>query len=560
MKIGYTAICALLLLACFAGCSKVLDKKDLGAVNESDIWKDDKLATAYINKLYEDNLPGWNTSDAATSDEAPGGDAVMYGQLTINSFDLWPYDNIRNINILLKNIDGGTLPAATRDLLKGQAFFFRAWRYFQMVRLYGGVPLILEPQQVTDNLAVARTKTSACIGQMVADLDNAAKLLPPSWTGNDAGRITKGAALALKGRILLYYASPQFNPANDPARWQKAYDANKAAKETLEAAGIGLYDKFAGIWLDEMNKEVVFVNRYSYPDKVNDWNAATRPLSEAQNSTGANHPTLEMVNAFPMKNGLPVTDPAAGYDAVHYWRNRDPRFAATIAYNGCPWELSGKAGRRQWNYVGAETQFLSETGFYCKKAVDVSYSKFFTYNSSTDWVEIRFAEVLMNLAECANETGKTGEAYEILKLIRKRAGIEAGGDNLYGLKNGMTTISMRDAVRLERKIEFAYEGKRYWDLRRWKLFEQEMNGKVRHGLVISLLIPQSEFNRIQDTVNLDRNYSRYFKDSLVAVDKVFKIDFKSSYYFYPINTKHLELNGNLKQTNGWDGGAFDPLQ
>jgi hypothetical protein len=560
MKYRYTAIYTLILLIGFTGCSKILEKKDLSAVNQSDVWNDTRLATAFVNKLYADNLPGWDNDIAANSDEAPGGDAITYGQLTINSIDSWPYDAIRNINILLKEIDGGTLSTEIKDPLKGQALFLRAWRYFQLVRLYGGVPLVLEPQQRTDNLLVSRNKTSECISQIVADLDKATGLLPHNWTGNDAGRITKGAAMALKGRVLLYYASPQFNPSNDQARWQTAYDANKAARETLEADGFGLYDNFATMWFNEMNKEVVFVSRYAYPDRVNNWNAATRPLSEAQNATGANHPTLEMVQAFPMKNGLPITDSAAGYNATYYWLNRDPRFNATIAYNGCSWELSGKSGRRQWNYVGAESQGLTQTGFYCKKAVDVSYTPFYTENSSTDWIEIRFAEVLMNLAECANETGKTNEAYDILKAIRNRAGIVAGSSNMYGLKAAMSTAEMRDAIMLERKIEFAYEGKRYWDLRRRKLFEGTLNGTVRHGLVISLKIPQEDFNKIRDTVNLDQRYSIYFKDSLVAVDKVFPINFKSNYYFYAIPTTHLELNSHLQQTLGWEGGAFDPLQ
>ena len=277
MKFRYTVIAALILLTCFTRCNKILDKKDLGAVNQSDVWNDNRLAVAYVNKLYADNLPGWDSDVAANSDEAPGGDAIMYGQLTINSVDQLNYGAIRNINILLKDIDGGTLNTQTKDLLKGQAYFLRAWRYFQMVRLYGGVPIILGPQQLTDNLLVSRNKTSECIAQITSDLDKAASLLPHNWIGDDIGRITKGAAMALKGRVLLYYASPQFNPSNDQARWQKAYDANKTARETLEADGFGLYENFAGIWFNEMNKEGVFVTCQQYHKKGNKGNEATRP-------------------------------------------------------------------------------------------------------------------------------------------------------------------------------------------------------------------------------------------------------------------------------------------
>lgn len=558
MKLRNIIILCILTL-CSVQCKKVLEKNDLSAINQSQVWNDAKLATAYLNNLYADNLPGW-PDVSQYSDDAPGGGEIMYGQLTINSIDDWPYSSIRNNNTLLANVEEGSLDHDTKESLKGQAFFLRAWRYFEMVRLYGGVPLILKPEQLTDSLLASRNKTSECINQIILDLDSAANILPANWTGDDLGRVTKGAALALKGRVLLYYASPQFNPGNLEDRWQNAYNANKEARDFLVANGFGLYESFSNLWFNEMNKSVVFVNRYQYPNRVNTWNAATRPLEEAVNYTGANHPTLERVNAFPMKSGLSISNPASGYDPIHYWLNRDPRFIATIAYNGCDWPLSGKTGRRQWVYVGSQKYAGTETGFYCRKAVDVSYTPFYTQNSSTDWVEIRFAEVIMNLAECANEIGKTDEAYPVLKEIRERAGIDAGSDGMYGLKPEMNKAEMLDAIMLERNIEFAYEGKRYWDLRRRRLFGDMLNGKVRHGYVISLKIPREQFEAIADTVNLDKSYSTYFKDSLVVLDKVFSIDFKDNYYFYAIPQSYLELDSHLEQTNGWPGGSFDPLK
>ena len=118
----------------------------------------------------------------------------------------------------------------------------------------------------------------------------------------------------------------------------------------------------------------------------------------------------------------------------------------------------------------------SSSGFYCRKAINVSYTPYYTERSSTDWIEIRFTEVLMNYAECAAENGKSDEAYGVLKRIRQRAGIEAGSNGMYGLKANMSHDEMIAAIMLERKIEFAYEGKRYWDLRRRRMFASEMNG------------------------------------------------------------------------------------
>lgn len=540
-------------------CLDVLDKKDLSAVTEEDVWNDADYAEAYLNKLYIDNLPGWDSGIAGNSDEANGESSILYGQLTTSSIDNWPYTQIRNINILLSKIDSGSIDTATKDMLKAQALVLRAWRYFTMVRLYGGVPMIMAPQELTDDLYVSREKTSKSIEMIIKDLDDAYEILPWTWGGDDEGRFTKATVMALKGRILLYYASPQFNPQNDPERWSAAYEYNKKAVEEIEKNGYGLYESYSDIWFDEMNKEALFVTRYQEPNVTHTWDAATRPLSEAQNYSGANQPTLEMVQSYPMVDGKSI-EGHADYDPVYYWKNRDPRFDATIAYNGVLWELSGKKGRKQWTYIGHSTLNPTGTGFYCRKAINVSYTPYYTERSSTDWIEIRFAEVLLNYAECAAEVNKMDEAYSVLERIRNRAGILPGSDNLYGLKANMSHDEMIDAIMLERKIEFAYEGKRYWDLRRRRLFASELNGTRRHGLLPKLKVPQDQFNAIADQFDVNKDYETYFKDSVVVLDQKYTIDFKDNYYFYAIPLKHIETNSKLQQTQGWDNGSFNPYE
>lgn len=559
------------LLAMSVSCSDILNKKDLSAVTDDQVWGDAKYATAYLNRLYEKNLPKWegekdregdganSTFYSSYSDEADGGGSVMYGQLTTASSDYWYYEDIRNINLLFEKLENNTaIDTETCTSLKAQASILRAWRYFGMVRVYGGIPMILLPQKLTDDLLVSRNKTSECIDIIIKDLDYAYANLPWSWTGDNIGRATKAAALALKGRVLLYYASPQFNPDNKTDRWETAYKVNKQAKEELEANGYGLYPDYENIWYDEMNKEVIWGRRYQEPGSTNKWNAATRPLSEAQNHSGSNHPTLEMVESYPMITGTSITE-SADYNPVLYWKNRDPRFNVSIAYNSCTWELSGKTGRKQWTYVGAELNFPTATGFYCRKAVDPSYTSYYTERSSTDWIEIRHAEVLLNYAECAAMLGKTEEAYGVLKVIRERAGILAGDNGMYGVKGGLSSGQMIDAIMLERKLELSFEGKRYWDLRRRRLFEAELNGKVRHGIQPKLNIPEEEFNKIKDTADFENNYATYFRDSLVILDKNFAIDFKDNYYFYALPNKYLETNSKMEQTQGWSGGTFNPL-
>jgi hypothetical protein len=557
-----------------ASCTKVLDKRDLNAVNEGDVWNDLELATAAVNNIYAQSLPSWSTEYADYSEESDGGGTYMYGQLTENSVNYWPYNQIRDINVVLANVDKGTLKESDKKLLKGQAFFFRAWQYFEMVKRYGGVPLVLEPQKVTDDLFVKRASTTETFKQIIKDLDSAIADLPvvPATSQSlNNGRVHKGTALAVKGRVLLYWASPQFDPNQTEAdRWQAAYDANKAAKDYLASQGFGLYPSFGGLWYNEMNKEVIFVKRYQFVTGVassyHNWSAATRPLDVSQGATGANRPVLEIVNAFPMKDGKAIADPSSAYqyDPAHFWRNRDPRFKETIVYNGAPWGLGMAApqpGRLQFTYVGAETNSPTATGFYMKKAVDTTQNSIQAFNSGTDWIELRYAEVLLNLAEAANEIGKTNEAYPELIAIRARAGIDPGSDNMYGLTSGMSQAQMRNAIIWERQIEFAFEAKRFWDLRRLRLFESTLNGKRRTGLKTTLKsgVTKAQVSALSPD-QLDANYDQYFNQQVITLDTQFPINWKPEYYFFALPTSILQLNSNLEQTLGWSGGTFDPLK
>lgn len=546
----------------FTQCQEVFDKTNPAAISEEDVWNDEVLAQAYLSSIYGNNLPGWPTWASGNSDESNGSTEFMYGQLTPSSVDYWPYANIRAINILLRDVSSGSLDKNVQDELAGQALFFRAWQYFQLVQRYGGVPLVLDVQDRDGNILVQRNTTSECVAQIIKDLDDAIALLPAKF--DETGRVARGAAHALKGRVLLHYASEQFNPSQEASRWETAYQANAAAVSFLEANGYGLYPDFAGLWFDENNSEVVFSTGYVTPGKTHNRDACTRPLSEAQNCTGANEPSLALVNAFPMKNGLPITDANSGYDATHYWLDRDPRFEATIAWNGALWELSGKTGRRQWNYDGAVSGADGNGpwgGFYSRKAIRLEYVDSDSEISETDWIEIRFAEVLMNLAEAANETGRTDEAYEVLTSIRERAGIEAGADNLYGLKAGMTTDEMRDAILLERQIEFAFENKRPQDMRRRRLL-QSLNGTSRQGLRITLLTDRITLEQgvANGSINLDTDYADHFSEVLKDADTEALINIPENYYFYAIPQRHFEVNPNLEQTQGWEGGTFDPLR
>jgi hypothetical protein len=368
--------------------------------------------------------------------------------------------------------------------------------------------------------------------------------------------------MAFKGRVLLYEASPQFNPSNpyDNAYWKNAYEANKMAVESLKSWGYGLYPDYDGIWLNEQNQEDVMTVVYMDPGKTNGREAGVRPLSVSKNATGWDQPIWALVKSYPMADGKqPSQSSKYSYDIQTYWKDRDPRFYATIIYNGevVPW--GGNASNRQYTdiQVGGiidgfgDLESYQRTGFYCKKGIDISLPQAQVGLNAIDWVEIRFAEVLLNYAEAANETGHPDEAVTVLKEIRKRAGIDPGTDEMYGLKSGMSRSELRNAIHFERYIEFAFEGKRFWDLRRWREFPV-IDGMRKYGLEAEL---KSGIEPTNDNSLLPSDFNYTVRELITSGFKVMNVP--DSYYFFPISEGEIEKDPKLEQNKDW-GGSFDP--
>lgn len=231
------------------------------------------MINAFLSNIYGNMMPGWPIA-ANNTDEGMNGPTEMNqyvrGEYSVDiSGQGLDYRFIERINFFLTNLETVELSVLTqveKDRMRGQALFWRAWDYWGKVFTLGGVPLILEGQDVSDinSLLVSRNSTSECMAQIVKDLDEAISLLPDVWGDSDYARIDKGCAMAFKGRVLLAYASPLFNPNHDQTRWQQAYEANKAAVDFLQGVGKGLYQgKYADIWYDEQNCEVIMVNQFS---------------------------------------------------------------------------------------------------------------------------------------------------------------------------------------------------------------------------------------------------------------------------------------------------------
>ncbi|MBB5437764.1 hypothetical protein HDC92_001438 [Pedobacter sp. AK017] len=596
--IFYTAA----VLLGLSSCQKVLDKKDLSSLDGDLIFSDSTLAFFNLSFVYDQNLPAWfgNTGGAISangtfSEEAQGTHLFFQGQVistTVGDFGTGlsntnNWGKIRKINEFIRDVKKGGMPDGTKNRMIAEALFFRAFRYFDLVRLYGGVPIVLEPMDPIGEAnkqgnMLPRDPTSACIKQIVEDLDFGIQNLPGKWPNSaDWGRITKGAAAAFKGRVLLTYASPQFNPDDTQLRWQAAYDANLKAKELLDQAGFGLNSSYANLWFQEVNNpEAVLITGYNtktgdVSKKNNTYDLQTRPIYLSNGGGGSNAPTWDFVKDYPMKDGKkPGVSTTYPYDEQHFYKNRDPRFDNTIAYNGCTWPILGNTSYRLWTYytstnsggtwTTSETN-ASNTGFYLRKAVSPTATTDVLPNSGTDWIELRYAEVLLNLAESAcgiNRTAQGQEGYQGLIALRKRAGLDAGTDGLYGVDAGLGRSALFEAILYERKIELAFEGKRFWDLRRWKKFESVLNGKRRTGLRVRLktgtgMPTPADFLNNRNNLNLDDVYTNNF-DFEVQVKDGADINWRPEYYFFAIPDGALNNNTQLKQNNTW-GGTFNPL-
>ncbi|MCA0383934.1 MAG: RagB/SusD family nutrient uptake outer membrane protein [Bacteroidetes bacterium] len=581
-------------------------KKDFFEVEDpngidSQIWNDAGAVDLFLNRSYDLIIPNWPTVGGihTTSDETNSvSTAFLYGQLVENSVtDIGGsnsitnnrYFDIRRCNVAIDGLATSLLPASVKDPLLGQFYFLRAFVYFRLVSLYGGVPLILKAQDLTgEDLNVPRSKSSEVFAAIAKDLDSAAAKLPALWSGNNVGRITKATAMAFKGKALLYWASPQFNPNNDADRWAAAYQANKAAYDTGVAHGYILFPAYANIWVTEDHREVMLVRKLDAisvsPGRGTNNEYVTRPPSESNNGGGSNQPTWNLVQAYTNSEGLPITHPSANYDQVMFWQNRDPRLEASIAYNGSVWPLSGKAGRKQWSYTGVLDEQASKivTGFYCEKITNPSITATQAqYNSNTgggsgmDWIEMRFAEVIMNLAECANETNRLAEAKDLIRQIRVRAGIKQGSFD-FGLDVATDAASMRTLILNERQVEFAMEGKRYWDLRRTRnlhLISARQSLKVTPkppyyagtGTVagrIYLDKPDALGVRPRDTANLNNKavYTAMFNVAIASLEGSNVISIPNTYYHYALPNFFNQATYTMEQTLGWSGGTFDPLK
>ncbi len=501
------------------------------------------------------------------------------------------YFDVARCNNAIKYIPEGTIAPELKKKFLGQYYVLRAMVYLRLTEIYGGMPLVLVPQKPDDLQLSGRASAREMIQQVVKDCDSAIVnfqgLVWPS--AEKVGRLTATAAAALKGKALLLWASPQFNPTDNPAhpydasRWQPAFEACRAALVTAEADGKALMPTYESIFRTEgeANTEAIIIRSYSnaVAQRGHNIESRSRPTSAGGSPSDIYYASERLLNAYTMKDGTPISVANSGYDPILFWKDRDPRFEATIAYNGSTWNLGGN--RKQWTYNGAFGE-TGTRGVYCKRFTTpslangaVPYSNDFG-GSGMDWIELRLADVIMNYAEAANGVGNISVAKDMVRRLRQRAGIIAG-ENDYGLNLATTQAQMSDLISNERFVEFAFEGKRVDDLRRTRRYHL-LTGNLSGLQVVLNGSTTAQQNALRDQLEapvpgsttgaryrdlLDMNnrdtVRKYFNSVYFVPSGNGGMVVPESYYFYSLSSFFAQSSPLLEQTIGWDGGLFDPL-
>lgn len=551
-----------------------------------------KQAINYLNEIYMNlnaghNRVGSDYLDAATDDAISlyYDDTDVYrlatGRYTANNRvggDMdWNgyYETVREASILIQNIDrvpfiltyvkAGEQPDENGEYkqtplnvtMKAEARFLRAFAYFNLLKRYGGVPILGDVVYgLDDNLELPRNSFEECVDYIVSELDLAKNDLRglPMVGGESASYTmvpTREACEALKSRVLLYAASKLFNESpieagNDLVgyasyeveRWKKAADVAWEFINTyghLGTGAINLTPNFRDAFLNyygSANPEAIWMIGYDFNGyRIESQNG---PLGFSGKSIGQGRtlPSQNFVESFPMLDGKKIGESDKyRYSLNDQYANRDPRLEMTVLHNGSYW-----LGRQLATYSGgannpSSTSRYNRTSYYlCKFMSDYINSGKTEYDNGVHhWIEFRYAEILLNYAEAMNEyAGPTTEVRDCLTLLRKRAGIEAGEDGNYGIATDLTKDEMRQLIYNERRIEMAFEEQRYFDIRRWRLAEDIFNTPVK-GLSIT--------NR-----NGMFNY---------GVADVLNVNWDNRRYLYPIPYSEVLKNSNMVQNPKW---------
>lgn len=582
MKTIIKYIFATSLFLCASSCNTdFLNPPPEDRFGDVSVWQDPALVEAFVNEMYRGLNHGirelmlGSLTDESHFIHNYGSAQVVQSNLTsadVGSFSRGDFDEfnwiqlyrrIRMINLFKENIDKVPFTDETwRDRLKGEVHFLNAYFYHNLVRLYGGVPLVKRTFKLQDDFFIPRNSLDESIAYVVEEADAAASLLPLTYDGtDDTGRATRGAALALKARILLYAASDLYNDpswaggygnpeliastsGNRTAKWQAAKDAAKAVIDLnlyqLEDTDNPVED-YVNLFLTPQTDEAIF-SRYFV--KSRGWEDGALPgLANGPNgyhNWGGNTPIQELVDDYQMADGSTFSWANPLHAAAPY-ENRDPRFYASILYDQAPWrprpsdtkdiDPDGKVIIRSVETApGVWTPGLDTrdgpvedwnggySGYYLRKFIDPGVVHEYAAaggNQEAPWHYFRYGEILLNYAEACLGLGQEDEAKTYINMIRERAGmpdITSSGQQLI------------NDYRNERRIELVFEQHRYFDIRRWMIAPTETVNA--NGIVI------------EDPLVGPVKYTR---------NKIQDRAWNNKMYFLPITLDEINRNKNLIQ-------------
>lgn len=483
------------LVAGFSSCNDWLDLTSTDSLSSKVVWEDESSADLYVNGFYtylskygqfgslqfsgsltESLTDVFKYGSYALGHKAGHPNNYVFNPSVITSagcfYDCWgdAYEEIRRMNQFLDSMKKySSFSDVQNTEWEAQTRFFRAFVYFQLAKRHGGVILYTSLDEMESDKA--RSSEEETWNLIESDLDYAIENLPESWTSSsDKGRVTKYAALAFKSRAMLY-----------AERWQDAYDA---ANEVINSNIYGLVDNYSNACAGN-NKESILEFDYNVSGPYHTFDRDYCPLSDGYEFGGLGTPTQEMVECYEKADG--TTMDWTSYHSTTATRppyeNLEPRFKATIIYPGCTWKgnvmqnsVNGTYGMFMAYRAQPYTYGYTTTGYYLRKLMDESHTDIQGIYSTQPWVEIRYAEVLLNKAEASYRLNKISEAQGAMNEVRARV-------NLPG-KYTTGTEWFKD-YRNERKVELAYEGQLFWDMRRWELAHTEYNDYRCHGFKIT---------------------------------------------------------------------------
>lgn len=522
-------VLSLVCVASIVSCNRdLLNKKPLDAISEDAVFNDATFLQNYVYNVYNGIKPPWSpgsggyetltdiaVSQPETHDRAGGIRNYVDGIITPDNItgltNLWndEYSYIRKANIFFEKTETSEIPADKLNPMKGEVHFLRAWMYFELIRTYGGVPIITKSFKLDDeSFDVGRNSFAECVTFILEECDKAIGFL--DGVPVNEGKISKNSTLALKARVLLYAASPLNNPGNDRAKWEAAEVATRAVLE----AGYTLHETTHDLFTKPLkNDETIFGKSYTPATRIPDWGYNYDYWPSGFDARQRVMPTQTFINMFQMTNGeYPyqadgvTVNPASGYNPQMPNVNRDPRYYTSILYPGAGpvfiqdgsktthrlyeyWEDAnpnpdnvapyanpnktdpengqtlfdfGRDSKTYWVKGLTPFHWRVQTGYTFRRLMDFDGPRAsfdFNYNQVT--VFMRLTEFILNYAEIQIALGDEGKARDYINMIRSRP-----STNMPDITSSGAAL-IRD-YRNERAIELHLEDQRFYDIMRWK--------------------------------------------------------------------------------------------